>query len=1139
MKNMRFLAAAVFICLPAVIFYSSTGFALDMPAAEYFPSGWSLNRGYPHKIEREFRTLSDGEKAYNGDKYAFVRGHLMSSQVSVSGGDEFEISFYARDPGGKEVSCMLYTYGRVDGKKRYLGSLAGFTAQAGREWTEVSGRIKIPPENGDSDRMMEKKNPVESVIVVLASETGACFDYPSISHIKAGIWINPECGRREAAGRLKMSRQDYGGALEEFKTALNLVVTEEERGRVLSQIEEAVAGEKILMTRDKTGNLLASADSYAGDKKYGEAVKKYMEIKKLSSAGKDYIGELALFNIARLYRLDGNFAGAHETYSEIFSLPGLSAYYRIYGLFRQAEAYVEEKEHKKARDLYGMIIKAEEALDSHVFKARLYAGDTYRLAGDYRRARNIYKTLLLEQESSGFPHESYRRDIIDRLENIDGLADGATEKRRDEKFRERLKSPGHTIYVALNGRDGNPGTRELPFATIGRAQEEARKIKERGMPEGGIAVYLRGGRYFIEDGLSFVKEDSGTAGAPVVYRGYPGEKVRIIGGRDITSLFKPLDDPGVLKRLPEEAKDRVWAADLKKAGITDYGQLLNRGMGSSNPAALELFYNTLPMNLARWPKEGWDRVNGLVAREGDEENPTFEKGRFTYAGNRPKLWVEDRENIWITGYFSRPWHRTHTRVAGIDAENRIVNLTPDTRYPKSHGHHDVPVIVDAPYYFYNVLSELSAPGEFYMDRETGILYFYPPGEIDGSEIIISTLEAPVLSAEKASHMVFFGLTLECTRHEGMKITGGSDNLIAGCIIRNTGTAGVIIDGGWNNSIFGCDMHDLGAGGISLSGGDWEKLIPAGHYVANNHIYRFNRFDGGYRPAVSMGGTGQRVSHNVISDSPHQALTFSFNEHLIEFNEFYDVVHEARDAGAIYTYGEPRFLMNRGNVMRYNFFHHISERGSPLKTHLVAGLYIDALNGGMTVEGNIFFRCTERALYAHGPDNRIENNLFIKNNAGISFADRSWLLDASRLKTLIPRNEKLCRRVRYKQPSWSYRYPQLTGVFEDNLPLGRTEKNVVGRNINTGGLFISSAGIRKEKNLLRNNWNMGEPFFVNAEERNFRLREGAPVFGIKGIQPVPFEKIGVYEDPLRASWPVKRLAAGKYSGGSMADTGREE
>jgi len=1112
-------------------FSFSTGWTLPNPS--YFPNGWSLNRGTPKGIKMEYKVLADSG-AHEGDTYAFVRGHLMSEQFSVSAGDELEISFYARDPEGNEVSCMLYTYSfQEGGTLRYSGTITGFSQKAPPQWTEVTGTIKIPGLVEDEERFVKGKNPADAVIVVLASNTGAYFDYPSIVHIKTGTWNNAECARHEGRGRLKLSQGNYRGAIEEFNEALAIVETTGEKNLILARIEETERTEKIEATWKKTENIFPLIDDLVKQGRYENARKEYEKIRKLSE--NDYLKELSLFNIAELYRLEKDYRNAHSAYRSIFSIPGLTPYYRIYGLFRQAEVYSEQRDYGRARGLYGQVLKTREALDSHVFKAKLFSADTYRAEQKYKQARALYEKLLAEQESSIFPHESYRADIAERLESIDGLADGTKEKSMQEKLVERINSPRYAIYVSPSGSDNNSGTKESPFATIKRAQEEVRKIKAKGLPPGGIAVYMRGGKYFLPESISFEKEDSGTEGSPMVYRSFPGEEVRLIGGKQLTN-FKPLANPEILKRLPEEARGKIWVSDLKEAGITDYGKLLNRGHsgGPLQPAALELFCNAEPMKLARWPKEGWKRTL-LINPEGDMKirNMAVHKGRFKYNYDRPERWKEEKD-IWAVGYFLWEWDRIHASVSSIDTEKKAVSLDQDRRHHPTYPSYNMPVKNDTPYYFYNILGELSTPGEFYVDREAGKLYFYPPGRIEGSEIIASTLDSPIINLNESSNTILFNLTIEVTRRNGLEINGGSNNLVAGSIIRNTGDLGIVVEGGWNNIITGCDIYETGEGGIRLRGEGWDRtkadaiLLPGGHIIENNHIYRYNRFSfgGGGGMGISLSGTSNRIRSNLLHDGPYICMMFDGNDNIMEYNEIYDVMNEGRDGGAIYTYGEPRYLLNRGNVLRYNFLHHLTEQSSPIKTHQVTGIYVDALNGGVTKLGNIFYMCTERSMFAHGPDNRIENNFFVDNNAGITMHDRSWILDATKIDTSLPPWAERLKLSRGKQPPWSNRYPQLAKILEDTLPLGRIENNCIERNISIGTPFLTGV-LQPAKNTIRNNWEAKNPLFMDKKGMDFRLRPGSPVFGITGADPVPFEKIGVYESPLRASWPVKRAPSGKY------------
>jgi len=916
-------------------------------------------------------------------------------------------------------------------------------------------------------------------------------------------------------------------------------------GSIVMDIDEVVIYNRVLSGKEieklsrgplneSEKDIFAAADAFIKDGNYGAARAQYEKLKSLPVYGLP----LALFNTAESYRLEKDYEGAHRIYGQIMKMENLSAYYRIYGLFRQAELCLEQKNYEGARRLYNQVIKTEGALKHHIFNARLFTADTYKAGLIYSRARPLYEELLREEESASFPNDGYRLDVRDRLEAIEGLADGTVIKNSSQKRLERVNGPGYAVYVSTLGSDSDPGTKEKPFATFKRAQEEVRRVKSKGMPEGGIVVYLRGGNYFLTDGIVFGKDDSGTEKGPVVYRNYPGEEARLIGGRQVSN-FKLLDDPGILKRLAGEAKGKVWVADLKEAGITEYGRLLPRGrhVRKSRPGALELICDGKIMRLARWPNEGWERVAGLTVVEGVSRKTEYQRGKFVYSGDRPERWKEEKD-MWVKGYLgvNQPYSLIHIKIGEIDTEKKVINLLPDILPDADRWLAVAPVAKDHPYYVYNILSELDVPGEFYLDRETGKLYFYPPGEIKKSEVIATTLDKPVVSFNNASDIILFGLVVEGTWRSGVEIRGGRENLVAGSTIRNTGQFAVRIESGWNHSVVGCDMYDMGEGGVSLNGGDRTKLIPARHIVENNHIYRFNRFCGGYRTALWIEGTGQIVSHNVIHDSPMQGIYFDENDHVIEFNDMHDVVYEGRELGAMYIYGERTALMNRGTVIRNNFFHHVSTHSSPNLTHGLNAIHIDAMNSGLVIEKNIFYR-VPTGISSTFPGNYLNNNIFIDGEGtGIGQSDRSYIfckdlnIDAGPNLQTMSHLAVYHKMFRTKQPPWSYRYPPIFELIKhEPAGWGKIQGSIIERNMNTGGRFVSFSSDTKETTLFRNNWDGQDPMFRNKEKMDFTLRPGAPVFGITGCDPVKADKTGVYEDGLRASWPIKRTAQdiGKY------------
>src|ERR1700761_397527 len=80
-----------------------------------------------------------------------------------------------------------------------------------------------------------------------------------------------------------------------------------------------------------------------------------------------------------------------------------------------------------------------------------------------------------------------------------------------------------SIYVSPQGNDANNGSINLPFATLNRAQTEARKYHH------GVNVYLRKGVYYLSKPLIFTSEDSGNSSEPVVYQSYLKEEAVISG----------------------------------------------------------------------------------------------------------------------------------------------------------------------------------------------------------------------------------------------------------------------------------------------------------------------------------------------------------------------------------------------------------------------------------------------------------------------------------------------------------------------------------------------------------------------------------------------------------------------------------
>jgi len=555
--------------------------------------------------------------------------------------------------------------------------------------------------------------------------------------------------------------------------------------------------------------------------------------------------------------------------------------------------------------------------------------------------------------------------------------------------------------------------------------------------------------------------------------------------------FGAVTDPDILRRVDASVREKIVCSDLKTSGISDYGQVAGQGK------RLEFFFQDEPMRLARWPNEGFVRIVDVVG-----ETPHAihgikgtREGRFTYETDRPKRWADEHE-IWLHGYWFWDWSDSFERVSSIDPVKRVIVTRPP--------YHGYGYRKGQRYYALNVLAELDQPGEWYLDRQKGILYFLPPSPVNEGKAVLSAL--PHLFVLKdCSWVTIRGIVLEATRSAAVTISGGTSNTVAGCTVRNTGGWAMKISGGSQNSVLGCDIYRTGEGGVSLNGGDRRTLTPGGHRAENNHIHHFGRIYRTYRPAVSVNGVGNHVAHNVIHDGPHNAIQLGGNDHIIEFNEIHHVCFETGDVGAFYM---GRDWTTRGTIIRHNYFHHIKGPG----LHGAMAVYLDDSASGISITGNIFYRAGRAAFIGGGRDNLVENNVFVDCQASVHVDARGvgWMKYHVEGDGTLP---KRLRAMPYKQPPWSEKYPELTNILEDSP--GQPKGNIVRRNISFGGKWLDVEAKVMPLIKFADNLVDVDPCFVDIEKQDFRLRPDSPAFAL-GFQTIDVKGIGLYVDEYRTA-----------------------
>jgi hypothetical protein len=662
--------------------------------------------------------------------------------------------------------------------------------------------------------------------------------------------------------------------------------------------------------------------------------------------------------------------------------------------------------------------------------------------------------------------------------------------------------PVLVLHVSPAGADAEAGTADHPFLTLERARDEIRARKRRGdLPAGGVEVAIRAGTYPVTQSFRLTAEDSGTATAPVVYRAAGGGVPRFTGGARL-GPFKLVEDAAALARLPAEVRGKVWAADLAAAGITQVIPFVLGGFSSGREfrthPAMELYVNDEPMTLARWPNEGFVRtgpVSGPLTLPAWDGKPGTPEGRFRFEGDRPARWVGEPD-AWLYGYWFWDWADSYEKIERIDPEQREITLArPGHRYGYREGQR---------YHVVNVLAELDAPGEWYLDRAGGRVFLFPRTDLATARVELSVAAFPLLAVEDAAHLRFRGLLWECGAADGIRVRGGADVRFEGCTVRKMAGNGVEIRGGRDHALQSCDVHTLGRGGVVLVGGDRKTLTPGNHLVENCHIHHLSRIDHTYTPGVWVDGVGARIRHNLFHHIASSALRVEGNDHWIELNEADRVVLESDDQGAVDMFGNPTY---RGNVYRHNYWHHLGawDARGPVEHGMRAGIRLDDAICGVRVEGNIFQRCGVGdthfgGVQIHGgKENLIEGNLFVDTAAAVSFTpwgEKRWREFVARTWEAPAIDRELYLR----------RYPALANLAE-------------GHDVNT---TRSNVALRCEKLFLRapaGTESIGNREFPDGTELlegpDGRLRWSAAEAEKLGVGHIPFAKIGLYADEWRA------------------------
>jgi len=666
---------------------------------------------------------------------------------------------------------------------------------------------------------------------------------------------------------------------------------------------------------------------------------------------------------------------------------------------------------------------------------------------------------------------------------------------------------GTAFYVSPGGSDTADGTSPArAFATIERARDAIRGLKRSGPLDGAVAVYLRGGVHLLADEVLLTPEDSGTLETPIAYTAYESEKPIISGGRRISGW--------------KEFKEGIWSVELPdvKAGTWRFRQL---------------FVNGQKRPRARIPNEGFLRVAGFP--DGGREVPYHtDCRRFEFApGDLNPNWQNLADVEVIVYHF---WTDSHLPIESIDTKTNIVTF----KHKAGKVFTDDFTSAGARYIVENVFEGLDRPGEWYLNRTNGVLYYMPrPGEDMTTAEVIAPLapafmrfEGEPLERSFVEHIAIKNLTFMYTNWDlprgnsndrqgsasvpaAISLRGVRDCTFDHCTVSNIGTfAFEVSEGCANNRFTHNELSHIGAGGFRVDGGT-EKDHPinrTGHNVIEDNVLA--HYGDEFPSAVGillMNTNGNRVAHNHIHHGWYTGVSVGWvwgyqrsisRDNVIEYNHIHDIGQGLlSDMGAVYTLG-----VSPGTAIRNNLIHDVNAN-----QYGGWGIYDDEGSTHILIENNVVYNtkfagynihyCKEvtvrNNIFAFGrlqqlSRSRVEphKSVFFENNIvywkqGV-LLDKNWR-DKAYTFYFHPKNAGGNREVTSTfEMDWNVYY-------NPTLKLDEVQFNSL--------TFEEWRKTGKDVHSV-----YADPLFVDAERFDFRLRPESPALAL-GFRPIDISTVG--------------------------------
>ncbi len=540
-----------------------------------------------------------------------------------------------------------------------------------------------------------------------------------------------------------------------------------------------------------------------------------------------------------------------------------------------------------------------------------------------------------------------------------------------------------TIYASADAPKNGNGTLSSPVSLAGAKE----MLKAEKNSNASATVYLLGGTYYFEDVLTFNADDM----ANVTYKAYRNQEVIFSGAYEISGF--------------EEDEANGVKVFTKKLDTSE-----------DNWCFKSLFSDNGELKTTRFPEEGYLTVKATAPEDDlwNEENRPWEftLGQRSFYVNTDDIPFEFHNlndvNVRILHY----WHDELMNITSYDAVSGKIGLS----RPSSMLISDIDR-----YYFENVFEALNEPGEWYLDKASGILYYVPKeGEKAQSLTLYGSTADRLIEINGVDGISFEGVRFTRTDWVEPKADGlyaGTwweennmdfpqaaifvDGVISVKYAENIhfknceftqlgGTALKMEFGVKNSSVENCYFENIAATAIYVGG---ENCLPEQENytenitIRNNEIYKYGRkFFSAIGIHITFCDTAE-VVNNEIHDGYYTGIScgwiWGYAYHVtkninISRNLIYNIGQGwLSDMGGIYMLGK-----QPGTVLSENVIHNVA--ADPGEGGYGGwGIYLDEGSSFMDVEKNLVYACGNQSFNVHyGEGNIIRNNIAALSGEGL-------------------------------------------------------------------------------------------------------------------------------------------------------------